>query len=809
MRRARLLYLLIAALVVLCASTERATLFAFQTTYRNPIAALSVGTERAQEDYGFGDPFVLRYNGTYYLYPSTRDDQIGVHCWSSRDLVNWKYEGVCCDDATSRGAYAPEVYRANDAFYLTTSPAGKGHYIYRSESPTGPFERVTENFGLSIDGSVFIDDDGAGYFYSASDKGILAYRMTSPSSVEPQPIKTRAFMNGWTEGPTVFKHDGVYYATYCGNHVFSRGYRIDAATGISPTSFHVGSSNPVLISTEGEPFGLGHNSIVKGPNLDLYYLVYHNLVGRGRIRGWPVREANIDRLVLNRDVLSVVGPTRAPQAIPQPDIAFWFDSNDDSLASRLQFLGRDPQFQNGFLRLGGTSLVSTNSTLEGDFTAEFNLAFESESGRAGAIFCYVDENRYGRFEIDPSSNRIVIKFNNDAEEKTKIVEIPLIFRERLSFKSLRSIQIERTRDVFRFYLDDRFLTEMSADAPSGAIGYFTDDSRAIFGFMGGTNGSEGRTASALNEPIPGRASFSYRTTEKGRRAEETQTSTERRLALPLDSGDSVAFKVENFGGEEQCVALYYSARERCVAQLVVNDETTAAFELKPSTDSETARFVAAVGRATIPKGISNVRIICKEGALLCDGIECETREEVGASFETSSLVEKTFYTDGEWETTSNAVTAVGKREGKTLFGSRGWSDYSVEAEISFLDDSRNAGLLLRATEPSLGGPNNSPKLGANFVKAYCVDFNNNEISLVKREYNSNLLAKRALKIENGEIVKLRVEVKGSVIAVFVNGENYITYDDTSPLISGRVGVRSLGAAIRVERLKLSPLNDDE
>ncbi len=36
-------------------------------TYTNPIAALSVGTEGAWEDYGFGDPFVLRYNGRYYL----------------------------------------------------------------------------------------------------------------------------------------------------------------------------------------------------------------------------------------------------------------------------------------------------------------------------------------------------------------------------------------------------------------------------------------------------------------------------------------------------------------------------------------------------------------------------------------------------------------------------------------------------------------------------------------------------------------------------------------------------------------------
>ena len=32
---------------------------------------------------GIGDPFVLRYNGRYYLYPSTPYQQNGVHAWGS------------------------------------------------------------------------------------------------------------------------------------------------------------------------------------------------------------------------------------------------------------------------------------------------------------------------------------------------------------------------------------------------------------------------------------------------------------------------------------------------------------------------------------------------------------------------------------------------------------------------------------------------------------------------------------------------------------------------------------------------------
>ena len=56
--------------------------------YQNPI--LTAETENAWPGYGFGDPFVMRHNGVYYLYVSTKDGSVGVKCWSSFDLVYWK-----------------------------------------------------------------------------------------------------------------------------------------------------------------------------------------------------------------------------------------------------------------------------------------------------------------------------------------------------------------------------------------------------------------------------------------------------------------------------------------------------------------------------------------------------------------------------------------------------------------------------------------------------------------------------------------------------------------------------------------------
>ena len=70
-----------------------------------------------------GDPFILRHNGKYFLYPSTEYPNKGIRCFSSTDLINFKFEGIVCDDPVTLNAYAPEVIYAYNKFYLCTSPA--------------------------------------------------------------------------------------------------------------------------------------------------------------------------------------------------------------------------------------------------------------------------------------------------------------------------------------------------------------------------------------------------------------------------------------------------------------------------------------------------------------------------------------------------------------------------------------------------------------------------------------------------------------------------------------------------------------
>lgn len=271
--------------------------------YRNPI--------KKQGD--FADPFVLRHNGKYYLYATNPD----IRCWSSDDLVTWQPEGPTIEKGTFPGLvpFAPEVVYWNGTFYMYTSPHGLGHYVLKSERPTGPFHKITGNLGHSIDGSVFIDDDGRWYFYWADDSGIKGCEMSSPAEFGP-PVNTGAFMHGWTEGPMVVKENGIYYMTYTGNHYLSKGYRINAATSRHPLAGYVDCEyNPVIVHTEEPWVGLGHSSSVLGPDMLTRYIVYHN------INPDRSRDLNIDAVVLDGS-MRVMGPTCSPQCVPTlPDFS--------------------------------------------------------------------------------------------------------------------------------------------------------------------------------------------------------------------------------------------------------------------------------------------------------------------------------------------------------------------------------------------------------------------------------------------------------------------------------------------------------
>jgi len=256
--------------------------------YRNPLVS------KEHETAHYGDPFVFRYQGRYYLFVSTPDGATNIRVYLSDDLVNWAYLVDAIKEPLLEAAYAPEIIYAYNRFYLITSPKGNGHYIYVSSKPEGPYSRLTDNINSMIDGSFFVGSDARLHLLRADHAGIALLDVDEAGHLSNR-RNLGTHLNAWTEGPNLFYRHGYYYLTYCGNHLLSKGYRIAYATSSRfDGEFVEGINNPLLINTGIGYTRLGHNSMTLGPDLDGYYVIYHTM--EQDEHGFLPRKFMVDRL---------------------------------------------------------------------------------------------------------------------------------------------------------------------------------------------------------------------------------------------------------------------------------------------------------------------------------------------------------------------------------------------------------------------------------------------------------------------------------------------------------------------------------
>ena len=346
---------------------------------------------------GFADPFVLRYNGSYYLYCTSQY----INCWRSKNLIDWELHGpvISEDEFPGLWPFAPEVVYHNGSFYMYTSPSGRGHYVLKSDSPLGPFRKITDNIGHAIDFSVFVDDDGAWYAYWADDKGILGCRMPSPSEFGT-PQYVGASLHGWTEGPFVVKVGGKYHLTYTGNHFLSKGYRIQGACADAPLGpYRDYPHNPIAVRTQGDVVGLGHSSTVLGPDLQTFFIFYHNL------NPDRTRDLNLDRMFFHEAEGYVVGPTTTPQAKPEPP--GFADYGDNVSDKKWRIEKGEWRVENGMRITDGAFSARCTDKLPQAGAAELHFAAAStETERYGAGF-FTGEKELLLF-VEKASRRIIL-----------------------------------------------------------------------------------------------------------------------------------------------------------------------------------------------------------------------------------------------------------------------------------------------------------------------------------------------------------------------------------------------------------------
>jgi len=760
-----------------------------QTSFTNPITSIH---EDAWYDYGTGDPYVMRYNGYYYLYMSTRDTEVGIKCFRSKDLVNWSYEGLCAEEEITKGAYAPEVVYYNGKFYMYSSPAGKGHYVFESDSPTGPFVSITHNIGLSIDGSVFIDDDGKWYFYHADDNGIQAHEMTAPGKMQARYIDVNAKMNGWTEGPMVIKTDGRYYLTYTGNHVFSRGYRINYGVGESPISFVPSVDNPALIHTMGDLYGIGHSSSVKGPDLDSYYIVYHTLIGRA-VEGMPKREMNIDRIVFNEGKMDILGPTVSEQQMPDlPAIYAYFQDNATPAGWKIE-----------------KDQILSEESLEADFTAEYNLCKTGEGGIIGGYFCYIDDQNYGRFSVNEKNQNVTVAIVKEGQETDTELALQGSFGEPVLLTADQAFQVEKQGNQASIYMNDRLIGTFDCDLAGGAIGYFAKDCETQFGFIGGSNAVGGSSARTYAKPLPGTVQGVHNATGSENLSQAEGYGDTK--SLLLEDGKGMAEYVVNIEQDgEYDFSVFYTALEDGSCQLLLDGQLLEDQVLSLPAASETGEYQTALLRKVpLPAGNHTLTLSLSGNGLAISEFSCvrhEEVEEIALSYD--SILDDYSYSDGEWRIKGGqlSLTGEGNFAGKRLYGSESWGDYTVTARIAVDREDSDAGILVRASNPALGSAGDSPTMGTYFVQGYYAALRDGKVVLQKLNYNYTTLAEADLELKPAqESYEIIVTAYGNEIVVTVDGRELIRYkDQIHPFLQGMAGVRTLYTSLTAEDFSIQP-----
>lgn len=218
---------------------------------------------------------ILYFQGVYYWYGEfktgrtflpdfnkswggTRVDTVGVSCYSSTNLYDWKNEGIVLpavtndpesDLYTGKVLERPKVvYNQRTKQFVMWMHIDSADYaaarsgVAVSDKPAGPFKYLgsfrpnagawPENYnasGKKTDGAaslaqdfadgqmardmtVFVDDDGKAYlFYSSEGNPTMHVSLLADDYLRPAAQYNRIFIGRSMEAPAVFKRHGKYY----------------------------------------------------------------------------------------------------------------------------------------------------------------------------------------------------------------------------------------------------------------------------------------------------------------------------------------------------------------------------------------------------------------------------------------------------------------------------------------------------------------------------------------------------------------------------------------------------------------------
>lgn len=280
-----------------------------------------------KKDILLADPTIFFDDGTYYLYGTVSGSYeataAGFPVYTSTDLKNWEGPVGATDGFAlkpehafgERGFWAPQVFKHKGKYYMAYT-ANENIAIAMSDSPLGPFKNEAKKAydapTKQIDPFIFFDDDGKIYlYYVRVNKGntlcvaelsddlmrIQSENRTVCLSGDQPWENTEGKKNTITEGPTMIKHDGIYYLIYSANDFRNPDYCVGYATSKSPTGpWKKAEVNPVIHRSVIGENGTGHGDLIQGKD-GKYLYVLHTHWSKEEIR--PRKTAIVDAAFSN------------------------------------------------------------------------------------------------------------------------------------------------------------------------------------------------------------------------------------------------------------------------------------------------------------------------------------------------------------------------------------------------------------------------------------------------------------------------------------------------------------------------------
>ncbi len=734
-------------------------------TYKNPFLLENQWSENE-----CGDPFIMRFNGYYYLYCSSAGDYIKA--WKSENLVDFTYIGSVCDAPEISGAYAPEVCYSYGKFYMVTSPMGSGHYLLEGERPEGPFHLISKNYGLMIDGSFFTDDNGMRYLLRAGHMGIIIHKIPEIATIDVNGTTiSESYLNHWTEGPMIMKRKGYYYLTYTGNHLLSKGYRVAySISNQGPDKGFVNLRDNTLLLENGEEFhALGHSSSFMAPDLDSVYIAYHNYDLDATPRK---RSMNIDRLFFN-GARMYCNPIWWEQEAPaMPEYYRWGEEGLLTISVKeIEYL---------------LSAVKTPRC----YTAEINVKTSSKVisllyGYEGSLYGEITLCSQGSYEIKEGAVTI---------RKGKI-------NNTVDFSNYTAVRLAKDKaGNMEIHINNMLLTSYRTDTGEGYLGVLKGADSGI-GFMGISYAVEGNTDKLAAKAIPGRMDAIHG--EGGLKSYPLEDAGFGYEGAILQKNKEVLYHVNI--KENGCYRLIIraSAEEKEICLTVSCEESVTPLHFRMQGKGMGDFYKTEAGILTLTRGIKDIKITSSEDVLI-DYFQFARAAEICDL----NIVKNGLLAVGDLKIyghkrqmsmlTKYSGFTCAENFGRAFIGEEGFNDYSVHTVIYRNNmPTGDVSVYVRVSRESW-----FPDQVSSSLFGYRIRVNQEGIFLYRCNYGEEQIGYYHCPCEQPGVLDITIQVKEALIQLVKGQETVFSYTDREGFLYGKIGLEATGEGFAFEEFSV-------